>query len=78
MVARLKLKEIDGRAPPGVKNESHRISMLGSAPKSNRITVGGVPNMLVDLLVGNILKLRGHPQALQLPNRCSKDIGGHG
>jgi hypothetical protein len=37
MVARLKLKEIDGRAPPGVSN---------SAPKSEPARVGGDPGAL--------------------------------
>ena len=41
MVARLKLKEIDGRAPPGVKNA------VNSAPDSSLAEVSGVPKMLV-------------------------------
>ena len=41
MVARLKLKEIDGRAPPGVN------SAVNSAPDSSPDGVSGVPEMLV-------------------------------
>ena len=41
MVARLKLKEIDGRAPPGVN------SAVNSAPDSSLNEVGGVPEVLV-------------------------------
>ena len=56
MVARLKLKEIDGRAPPGVKQQR-------SAPKSSLIRVGGCFKILVGFKLvtpsncGDILKL---------------------
>ena len=44
MVARLKLKEIDGRAPPGV-NQTGLINVaVNSAPKSSPMKrVNGVP-----------------------------------
>ena len=45
MVARLKLKEIDGRAPPGVKKNAKRFRS-SSAPKSSLKRLSGVPYLL--------------------------------
>jgi hypothetical protein len=59
MVARLKLKEIDGRAPPGVSN---------SAPNSHlkRSVVSANASLLN---VGNTLRLRGTLKALRYQTR---------
>src|ERR1700754_4944344 len=60
MVARLKLKEIDGRAPPGV-NYAFAAS---SAPDSTTLWVGWWPlnkKTVASPLGGNTLKLRGPP-----------------
>ena len=66
MVARLKLKGIDGRAPPGVD-----IVSSGFAPKSSHPELGaGVKWLLVWVYdkgrvhSGDIIELRGNPKAL--------------
>ena len=60
MVARLKLKEIDGRAPPGVKwpCASALQALLQIASRKG----GGVPSN-ASRHGGNTFKLRGRPQA---------------
>ena len=62
MVARLKLKGIDGRAPPGVNNSCSTFSASGLETKL-LVTLPSVgqerPTVRVD---GNILKLLGSPK----------------
>ena len=75
MVARLKLKEIDGRAPPGVNNAcGPQLCSLGS-PRYG-VGLGGCPdpasnNSSVCLTTGNMLKVRegliGNPQPAPKP-----------
>jgi hypothetical protein len=57
MVARLKLKEIDGRAPPGVKLQG--IYTPVPAPKSSSMLVGTPP--ATRLICGKALR-EGNPQ----------------
>ena len=77
MVARLKLKEIDGRAPPGVNRSC-------SAPKSTRETgkcVSSAPESAGIVLVarapgpgGDTLKLRGVPKASGTKQRAERPL----
>jgi hypothetical protein len=70
MVARLKLKGIDGRAPPGVNIAARRsVSALKSeARKGWRLTS---PSLRC-ATCSNC----GKPLKLRLPSRFSKDVGG--
>ena len=70
MVARLKLKEIDGRAPPGV----NKATQLCSEKHPER--GGGVPRYIVLVRNGNIPKLRGTPNAYRY-HSALKSPDGH-
>jgi hypothetical protein len=65
MVARLKLKEIDGRAPPGVKHTEASSALLRTARPP--IEVGGSLCSLVPISRGNVSKLRGPPAHAPYP-----------
>ena len=79
MVARLKLKEIDGKAPPGV-NIAITASRSSSAPESS--PKGLVVHLWHPAELNASPPRRatppncGDPLKLQIPSRCSKDSGG--
>jgi hypothetical protein len=58
MVARLKLKEIDGRAPQGVNRSTLRLKAAG---KGNVVTLKMLVHILL-LVMGNTLKVRETPR----------------
>ncbi len=71
MVARLKLKEIDGRAPPGVNRCEPQQPLRQKAARKGRVAASasvpcGMPTSNASpppVGVGNTLKLRGTPKA---------------
>jgi hypothetical protein len=58
MVARLKLKEIDGRAPPGVNAVALPLKAAGRPVWW--ASLAAWPNVLVALVGGDTLKLAGN------------------
>jgi hypothetical protein len=75
MVARLKLKGIDGRAPPGVNRFCPAAAtLLRSDPKGKVVTRTLVGPRRTR--VGDMPKLRGSPKALGTKPTCPKGVGG--
>ena len=60
MVARLKLKGIDGRAPPGVNCFAMPQRLCS---RKRPVRVGGEPMLVNHMVVGDTSKLRGSPKA---------------